>query len=60
VNSYSTNFPIFCSKHGLDSSRVGGLWEYAGLDMKWKIILFDPGMVGQGQNPSSLEFEADE
>jgi hypothetical protein len=37
---------------------VGGVWEYAGLGTRWKIILFDLGMVGQGQNPSSLEFDA--
>jgi hypothetical protein len=43
--------------HGSDSSRVGGVWEYAPLGIRWKIILFNPGMVGKGQYPSSLEFE---
>jgi hypothetical protein len=38
---------------------VGGMWGYSDLGTRWKIILFDTGMVGQRRNPSSLEFEAD-
>jgi hypothetical protein len=59
MNSCSIISPICCSKHGSDSSRVGGVWEYASLGTRWKIIIFNPGMVGQGRNSSSLEFEAD-
>jgi hypothetical protein len=55
LNTFSNMF----SEHGSDSSRVGGVWGYASLGNRWKIILFDPDMVGQGRNHSTLEFEAE-